>query len=219
MTFIPMSMTGAGIDPSDRRKKIGVMGGTFDPIHNGHLFAAGEAMAQLSLDRVIFIPAGTPPHKRYAGMAPAEDRYAMTALAVGGSAAFAASRIETDRAGSSYTSDTLEALAGVYPDADFFLIVGIDSAVDIPNWYHPDKILSLCTVVAVARPGFLRDKIVALTPEIRESLVIVDSGLMDVSATEIRNRVRSGLCVSHLIPEAVCEYIRKKNLYSDVEES
>ncbi|MDR1471069.1 MAG: nicotinate-nucleotide adenylyltransferase [Synergistaceae bacterium] len=212
-------MTDSEADSRPRRRKIGVMGGTFDPIHYGHLFAAEKARHALSLDRVIFVPAGAPPHKRYDVMAPAEDRYAMTLLAVNDNEAFDVSRIEIDRGGRSYTADTLEEMERIYADADFFFIVGVDTALDIPNWYRPDKIFSLCTVVAVARPGFLRDKIVELTPETRESLVVVDSTLMDVSATEIRNRVRDGLSANHLTPEAVCEYMRKKRLYSNMGES
>jgi nicotinate-nucleotide adenylyltransferase len=212
-------MTDAQTDLTCHRKKIGVMGGTFDPIHYGHLFAAEKAKEALALDRVIFIPAGNPPHKHYEDMASAEDRYAMTLLAVNNNMAFEVSRMETDRKGRSYTADTLEALGKIHTNSDFFLIVGMDSALDIPNWYNPHKILSLCTVVAITRPGFLRDKILVLAPEMRSSLIVLDTDMVDISATSIRCRVRDGLSVGHLTPKAVCEYMLKKNLYSNMGES
>jgi nicotinate-nucleotide adenylyltransferase len=199
------------------REKIGIMGGTFDPIHYGHLFAAEEARAALSLNRVIFVPSGNSPHKSYASMASAEDRCAMTALAIKDNPHFEISRIETDRTGASYTSDTLRELARIHPNADIFLITGLDAALDITNWHKPFEILSLCTVVAVARPGYIRDKIRELDDIIQDSLLILDTDLIDISATAIRRHVRAGGCIRYMTPDPVWRYIMERKLYSAAE--
>jgi nicotinate-nucleotide adenylyltransferase len=204
-------------EDSPRASKIGIMGGTFDPIHYGHLFIAEAARRALSLDRLIFVPAGTPPHKHYEAMAAAEDRYAMAALAIKDNPRFEISRIETDKAGASYTSDTLETFAGIYGGARFFLIMGMDSALEITEWHEPFKILSLSTVVIVARPGYIRDKIGKMDETVRKSLIFLDVGMIDVSATEIRDNVREGKSVRYMTPEAVCDYIRDMKPYSGME--
>jgi nicotinate-nucleotide adenylyltransferase len=200
-----------------RRERIGVMGGTFDPVHYGHLFAAEAARTEAGLDRVIFVPSGSPPHKSYHAMAPAEDRFEMTRLAIAGNPYFEISRVETDRRGASYTAETLEAVSRGSGGADLFLITGLDAALDIPNWYEPLKILSLCTVIVVARPGYIRDKIGMLDDVLRKSLLLLDTGMIDVSATDIRNRAREGRCVRYMTPDAVWKYIMEKNLYSGTE--
>jgi nicotinate-nucleotide adenylyltransferase len=199
------------------REKIGVMGGTFDPIHYGHLFAAEEARGVLSLSRVIFVPSGNSPHKHYASMASAEDRYAMTEEAIKDNRYFEISRIETDRTGASYTSDTLRKLAEIHPNADIFLITGLDAALDIPNWHNPSEILSLCTVVAVARPGYIRDKIRELDDMIRDNLFILNTDSIGISATTIRRHAREGGCVRYMTPDPVWRYIMEKKLYSGAE--
>jgi nicotinate-nucleotide adenylyltransferase len=200
-----------------RGPKIGIMGGTFDPIHYGHLFVAEAARRALSLDRLIFVPAGNPPHKRYGTMAAAEHRYAMTALAIKDNPRFEISRVETDKAGASYTSETLETFAGIYAGARFFLIMGMDSALEITEWHEPLKILSLSTVVVVARPGYIRDKIEKIDGTVRESLIFLDVGMIDVSSTEIRDNTREGKSVRYMTPEAVRDYIREMKLYSGME--
>jgi nicotinate-nucleotide adenylyltransferase len=197
--------------------KIGIMGGTFDPVHYGHLFIAEAARRALLLDRLIFVPAGNPPHKRYAAMAAAEDRYAMTALAIKDNPHFEISRIETDKTGASYTSETLERLTGIYVNARFFLIMGMDSALEITKWHDPFKILSLSTVVAVARPGYIRDKIDKIDEAARKTLIFLDAGMIDVSSTEIRDNARDGKSVRYMTPEAVCDYIKHMKLYSGME--
>ncbi|MDR2780233.1 MAG: nicotinate-nucleotide adenylyltransferase [Synergistaceae bacterium] len=199
------------------REKLGIMGGTFDPIHYGHLFAAQQALGALSLNRVIFVPSGNSPHKSYASMASAEDRCAMTALAIKDNRHFEISRIETDRTGASYTSDTLKELTRRHPNADLFLITGLDAALDIPNWHEPREILSLCTVVTVARPGYIRDKIRELDDIIQDSLLILDTDLIDISATAIRRHVREGGCARYMTPDPVWRYIMEKKLYSGAE--
>jgi nicotinate-nucleotide adenylyltransferase len=197
--------------------KIGIMGGTFDPIHYGHLFAAEEARRALSLDRLIFVPAGTPPHKHYESMATAEQRYMMTALAIKDNPGFEISRIETDKTGAGYTSDTLEIFAGMFRGARFYLIMGMDSALEITKWHEPLKILSLSTVVVIARPGYIRDKINEMGEAVKKSLIFLDTGMIDVSASDIRINARSGKSVRYMTPDAVCGYIRDMKLYSGAE--
>jgi nicotinate-nucleotide adenylyltransferase len=206
--------------PSDEvqhGEKIGIMGGTFDPVHFGHLFAAEFAREAVGLSRVIFMPSGNPPHKSYDGMAPAEDRFEMARLAIENNPGFEISRAEVDREGVSYTSDTLEFLSALNPGASLFLITGLDAALDIPNWHEPLKILSFCKILVIARSGYIRDKISMLDDMIRDSLLIFDTDLIDISATDIRNKVRSGCCIRYMTPDVVCDYIIKKNLYSGTE--
>ncbi|MDR1651683.1 MAG: nicotinate-nucleotide adenylyltransferase [Synergistaceae bacterium] len=195
-------------------EKIGIMGGTFDPVHYGHLFAAEQARVVLSLGMVVFVPSGTPPHKSYPMMASAEDRYAMTELAIRGNDHFAISRAETDRPEASYTADTLEYFRRENPGAELFLITGADAALDIPNWHEPDRILSLCRVAVAARPGYVRDKITELSEAAGDSLIVLDTGLIDVSATEIRELAAGNGSIRYMTPDSVCRYIAEKKLYS-----
>ncbi|MDR0765200.1 MAG: nicotinate-nucleotide adenylyltransferase [Synergistaceae bacterium] len=206
-----------GTDGGPRGSKIGIMGGTFDPIHYGHLFIAEAARRALCLDRLIFVPAGAPPHKQYEAMAPAEDRYAMTALAIKDNPRFEISRVETDKTGASYTSETLETFAGIYAGARFFLIMGMDSALEMTKWHDHLKILSLAAVVVVARPGYIRDKIEKIDETVRKSLIFLDVGMIDVSSTEIRVNAREGKSVRYMTPEAVGDYVRDMKLYSGTE--
>jgi len=204
-------------DKAPKGEKIGIIGGTFDPIHYGHLFAAEFARGAVGLSRVIFVPSGNPPHKCYDGMAQAEDRFEMTRLAIEGNPGFDISRVEVDREGASYTADTLEFMSEIYPGAGLFFITGLDAALDIPNWHEPLKIVSFCKILVIARPGYIRDKINMLDDMIRDNLLIFDTDLIDISATDIRNKVRSGSCIRYMTPDVVCDYITKKNLYSAAE--
>jgi nicotinate-nucleotide adenylyltransferase len=200
------------IHKSDRMR-LGIMGGTFDPIHYGHLLAAEEARVAISLDRVIFVPSGSPPHKKYPGMASAEDRYGMTLLATNGNPSFDVTRLETDRKGSSYTVETLQRMKELYPGADLYMITGEDAALDLPLWRDPYKIVSLAKIVAVSRPGGYHDKIGELPDEIRESVLVLRTALLDISATDIRERLASGRSANYLLPDAVLAYIKKRGLY------
>jgi len=193
------------------------MGGTFDPVHYGHLFAAEFARVAVGLSRVIFVPSGNPPHKSYDGMAQAADRFEMTRLAIEDNRNFEISRVEIDREGPSYTADTLEVISAINPEAGLFLITGLDAALDIPNWHEPQKIISLCKILIIARPGYICDKISTLNESIRDSLLILDTDLIDISATDIRDKVRSGGCIRDMTPDAICDYIAMKNLYSGTE--
>lgn len=189
------------------------MGGTFDPIHYGHLFAAEEARTTLALDMIIFIPTGNPPHKRYSGMASAKERYEMALIAIAEHPCFGISSIETERSGNSYTVDTMKELHNMFPGADFFLLVGMDAALDIMQWKQPFEISSLCTLVVISRPGFTRDKMGELPAQIRDSICHIDTARLDISATDIRMRAAKGHNIRFLLPGNVCQYIAKHDLY------
>jgi nicotinate-nucleotide adenylyltransferase len=192
------------------------MGGTFDPIHYGHLFAAEEAMSELGLDRIVFIPSGTPPHKMYPEMATALERYEMTLIATVSNDRFEISRMETDRPGMSYTLDTLKAVKDIYPAADLFFITGVDAVLDIVQWRAPFEISSLCTLAVARRPGYDEQELEGLPDEIKSSLLVMEAAMLDISATDIRRRLREGRGVRYLLPDSVRAYIEKNGLYSDL---
>ncbi len=195
--------------------RIGILGGTFDPIHNGHLALAEAVRTACRLDTVIFIPAGTPPHKR-GERTPGELRCRMVELAIAGKPYFQVSRLEVEREGPSYTVTTLHELHTLNPGVELFLILGADMAVDFPHWRDPAGILSLAHLVAVSRPGvgLGEDELRALIaqPAYREISLVEIPGV-DLSSTEIRERVRSGLHIADLTPTAVAEFIIQRQLY------
>jgi nicotinate-nucleotide adenylyltransferase len=179
--------------------RLGVMGGTFDPVHVGHVAAARAAATRIALDRVLFVPAGQPPHK--AGHATPEQRYEMTRLAIAGEPGFAASRIELDRPGPSYTVDTLRALRG----PELFFICGADAIRDLPTWHEWEELPKLATFVAVTRPG-------VAPPEVPCATYIEIPGV-DVSSSAIRERVAAGLPIDGMVAPAVARYIHEHRLY------
>jgi len=192
--------------------KLGVMGGTFDPIHLGHLRAAENAREELGLDRVLFVPAARPPHRPDRLAAPL-DRFAMVALATVDNPAFVASDLELRRDGPSYTVDTLRALRAERPDDPLYLIVGSDTFPEMASWREPEALLSLCTVAVVTRPG---DDEAASGAEglSRPNAVSISGPGLPISATSIRERVRERRSVRYLVPEGVADYIRKRGLYA-----
>jgi nicotinate-nucleotide adenylyltransferase len=189
--------------------KQGVLGGTFDPIHLGHLRAAENAREALELDQVLFVPAGQPPH-RTAPLTSALDRFAMVALATAGHPAFAASDVEIQREGPSYTADTLAALQARAPGHALYLIVGSDTFAEMATWRDPERLFASCTVAVAERPG------AAPPPAASESGARVERvpgpGLA-VSSTEVRRRAREGRSVRYLVPDVVADYIVKRGLY------
>ncbi len=199
------------------RKKIGVMGGTFDPIHNGHLAIAELVKEKLSLDEVIFIPDNIPPHKLGLHWSSAEDRYTMTKLGIQGKPGFTISDLEIRRSGISYTYDTLKYLRDSYGDReDFYFIIGADSLVQLRTWHRAKELIKLCTFVAVTRPGFTSDMAATLENFKKQGIdnvVPVETPEFAVSSTEIRKRVHEGQTIANLVPGAVAEYIRQKDLY------
>ncbi len=196
--------------------KIGVLGGTFDPLHNGHLLIARETMKQLGLDEIIFVPAGRPWLKENTPITPAEHRVAMVRLAIKGEPTFKLSTVEIERPGPSYTVDTIAAMKKRYTGDDICFIMGWDSLSQLPRWREPDRLITLCRLVAVARPGYPRPDLAALEkaiPGLSRSVVLFDEPQVDIDATGIRERVARGEPVSDLVPGAVERYIKEHKLY------
>ncbi len=198
--------------------RLGVFGGTFDPVHYGHLVAAEEVRYRLRLDKVLFVPAGMPPHKLDHDITPTRHRVAMLELAIASNPGFALSRVDIDRHGPCYTVDTLALLHEEYgPGAELFFLMGMDSLADILTWKDPERLIRLARIVVVGRPGFQADvdELDKVLPGAAERICIVDTPLMEVSSSDIRQRVREGAPIRYQVPEAVEAYIRAHRLYLD----
>ncbi|MED7953291.1 MULTISPECIES: nicotinate-nucleotide adenylyltransferase [unclassified Streptomyces] len=192
------------------KRRLGVMGGTFDPIHHGHLVAASEVASAFHLDEVIFVPTGQPWQKSDRHVTPAEDRYLMTVIATAENPQFSVSRIDIDRKGPTYTVDTLRDLRALHPDADLFFITGADALAQILSWRDSDELFSLAHFIGCTRPGHtLTD---AGLPVGGVSLVEVPA--LAISSTDCRNRVAKGEPVWYLVPDGVVRYIDKRALYA-----
>jgi nicotinate-nucleotide adenylyltransferase len=191
--------------------KIGILGGTFDPVHNGHLAIARAARCACSLDRVLFVPSSRPPHKRYEGMAPGRIRAKMVELALDSECGFELSRIELDRPGISYTVETLRQFRQEWEKDPLFLIIGGDNAQEMDTWLEPDEVLELATVLVVQRTGSGRDQVPRTLVDRMEFL---ETPIIDISSTEIRNRARERQSLDGLVPAPVARMIRDKNLYT-----
>lgn len=189
-------------------QRLGVLGGTFDPIHTGHVLLAQFAAERLGLDRVLFIPAADPPHKGRCA-ASAEDRWAMVELAIEGFPGFSTSRLELERPGKSYTIDTLRHLHQQHPEVQLYLIIGADNVAPFSTWHNPRGILELCTVVAGTRLSPREEA----DPDLERRLVHIDTPAVQFSSTQIRQRLSQGLPVRYLVPEKVEAYIRQRGLY------
>ena len=201
--------------------RIGILGGTFNPVHNTHLTIARSAREQFTLDRVIFVPAKLPPHKlAETTLAPPEHRLRMVELAIDGIDGFEVSDVELEREGPSYTVDTVARLKqDLDPGAELFFIVGSDQVLELATWYRADKLVQLCQLVAVERPGFPMADLEGLAEGLPAPLVdslrahVLDISPSVVSATDIRSRLASGADVTHLVPASVLEHIRGHHLY------
>jgi len=197
---------------------IGLMGGTFDPIHMGHLVTAEEARQQFLLDYVIFIPAGLPPHKSKEQVTPAEHRYIMTTLAVMSNPFFVVSRVEVDKKEPSYTIDTIRYFTSRFATGtNLFFITGADAILEISTWKDYTELLKLCTFIAVTRPGYPLDRLDEITgkllPELRARIHLLEIPALAISSTFIRQRVALGRTIKYLTPEPVEQYIKKHGLY------
>ena len=198
-----------GGELSGLRPRLGVLGGTFDPIHHGHLLQGRQAAATLGLDEVLFVPAGQPWQKDRRTVSPAAHRYAMTAIATVADPAFTVSRMEVDRPGPTYTVDTLHELrCSRGPEVEIFLIVGADTLARIFTWRDPGRLFGLAHLVACSRSGYrLAD------PGVPGGVSLVEVPGHRISSTLIRQRVRAGLPIDHLVPDGVAGYIAREGLY------
>jgi nicotinate-nucleotide adenylyltransferase len=192
-------------------RRIGVMGGTFDPVHHGHLVAASEAQIRFGLDEVVFVPTGQPYRKESGTVSPAEDRYLLTVVATASNPRFTVSRVDVDRDGPTYTVDTLQDLAAIFPDDELFFITGADALEQILSWHRADDMFRLAHFVGVTRPGFDLDD--GHLPSGSVSLLEVPA--MAISSTACRERVAAGEPVWYLVPDGVVQYIAKRGLYRD----
>ena len=197
--------------------KIGVLGGTFDPVHNGHLAIAEEARAYLNLNEVIFLPAGQPWMKSDRSISPARHRTAMIGLALQARPYFKSSTIEIEHQGPSYSVNSMAELkAQAVEPTDWYFILGWDNLSKIPQWREPAKLIEMCFLAAVPRPGYERPnmkKLEAALPGISKKVILMDKPRLEISATDIRNKVAQGIPISGLVPEAVEKYIRENGLY------
>lgn len=196
---------------------IGVLGGTFDPVHNGHLMVAEEAKTRLNLAEVIFVPAGQPWLKTDRVITPAEHRLQMLQLALADKPGFKLSTMEIERDGPSYTIDTISELQGqLNAEDELFFILGWSSLAELPQWRDAPRLIQTCYLVAAPRPGASRPNLKALEasiPGISQRVMLLDKPYIHVSASEIRDRVARGLSVRHLVPEPVNRYIKEHKLY------
>lgn len=199
-----------------RRRRVGVMGGTFDPIHHGHLVAASEVQSWFDLDEVLFVPTGQPWQKADRQVSTAEHRYLMTVIATAANPRFEVSRADIDRAGPTYTIDTLRELARDMPDADLYFITGADAMAAILTWRDHEELFDLAHFVGCTRPGHeMDDQTLAGLPADRITLVEIPA--LAISSTDCRARVGSGEPVWYLVPDGVVQYIGKHHLYAPKE--
>ena len=205
--------------------RIGVFGGSFNPPHVAHLILAERARVERALDRVLFVVAGQPPHKTPRPLAPGPDRLRMVELAIEGNPAFEAEDLELKRQGASYTLLTIRELRARFgAEAELFLLMGGDSLLDLPAWWRAEELVREAPIIAFGRPGNSLDAGLdglaahfgeAWVRQVRE--LMVQAPQMDISATEVRERVRAGLSVRYMVPEAVWEYIEQRGLYAGAE--
>ncbi|WAC56016.1 nicotinate-nucleotide adenylyltransferase [Gordonia sp. SL306] len=211
-----------------RARRIGIMGGTFDPIHNGHLVAASEVGHRFSLDEVIFVPTGRPWQKladddaavvkaeQARAVSPAEDRYLMTVIATASNPRFTVSRVDIEREGDTYTVDTLRDLRSMHPEAELYFITGADALESILSWQDWEELFELANFIGVSRPGYelhakhLAQHLEALPPD---TLQMLEIPALAISSTECRARAAGGRPVWYLVPDGVVQYIAKRKLY------
>lgn len=192
--------------------RIGIMGGTFDPIHHGHLVAASEVADRFDLDEVLFVPTGNPWQKADREITAAEDRYLMSVVATASNPRFSVSRVDIDRGGPTYTLDTLRDLREQFPDAKLFFITGADALSSIMSWRHWEEMFELAEFVGVTRPGYeLTEEM--FPEEIQRRVHLIEIPAMAISSTDCRKRAHEGHPVWYLVPDGVVQYIAKNRLY------
>ena len=209
----PGDRQGRALHSALMSRRIGVMGGTFDPIHHGHLVAAEEARWQFDLERVVFVPTGRPWQKPV-GVSPAEDRYRMTVLATASNPAFTVSRLEVDHQGPTYTVDTLRRLRAAQPAGTrLFFITGADAVLQILTWKEPDQVLALAEFIAATRPGFDLARLIGQVPGAAGRVHRMETPALAISSSDLRTRVARGAPIQYLVPDEVARYIHDHALY------
>lgn len=194
--------------------RIGVLGGTFNPIHFGHLVAAEEARRAFHLRKVLFMPSGAPPHKSRSDLLSAEQRYVLTLLAVADNPHFVVSRLEIERKGRTYTTDTLRALHRFYPGTDFYFITGVDAILELNTWRGGKSLLQKAHFIAVPRPGHSLDDLdTAFSKTERRRILTLEIPLLAVSSTDLRDRLKSGRSIRYLTPAPVADYLIHHHAY------
>jgi nicotinate-nucleotide adenylyltransferase len=195
-------------------RRLGVMGGTFDPIHHGHLVTAEEALRQFELDEVVFVPTGQPWMKAERTVTPAEHRYLMTVIATASNPRFTVSRVEIERAGPTYTADTLQELSRkAEENTELFFITGADAVLEIFQWKDPEEVLSLTNVIAATRPGYDIARFEREAPTRHPRISVMQIPALAISSSDVRQRVMDGRAIRYLVPEGVQTYIEKHRLY------
>jgi len=196
--------------------RIGIMGGTFDPVHFGHLVTAEEALVQFNLDKVVFMPTGRPVRKTHRHVSSAEDRYLMTVIATAANPDFEVSRLEIDRPGDTYTVDTMLQMREIHgPRAELFFISGADAVREILTWKDADRFAELCTFIAATRPGFDAEPVPMKAGPSTPRVEAMEVPALAISSSEIRARVAARRPIRYLLPEAVAAYIEKNGLYRE----
>lgn len=194
--------------------KLAIMGGTFNPIHIGHLVCAEEAASQFGFDEVLFMPAGRPPHKEVPGGATSEHRYLMTVMATVGNSRFRVSRFEIDREQPSYTVDTIRHLSQAAPEVEIFFITGADAILEILDWKDPEELLKMATLIAATRPGYPLDRFARQSGLMKSGRVqIMEIPAIGISSSEIRERVARRKPIRYLVSSSVERFIEKEKLY------
>lgn len=198
-------------------KRLGIMGGTFDPIHLGHLISAESARTLFQLDQVVFVPAGRPPHKTWRKEDDGEHRVMMTELAILSNPHFILSRLELEREGYSYSIDTVRHFVNEYGSAvEIFFITGADAILEISTWKNAADLLQLCTFIAATRPGFNLEELAHLEQAWQQKIRVMEIPMLAISSTDIRSRVAAGRTIRYLVPENVELYIKEHGLYQTV---
>jgi len=195
--------------------KLGIVGGTFDPLHVGHLVLAEQAREQLGLAQVLWVPSGDPWRKSGRAVSPSRQRLDMVRLAIADNAAFQLCTLEVDRPGPTYSVDTLTALRAQHPEAELVFLVGLDALEDLPRWHRPEQIMQLATLAVAPRGSdrLSREHLERLLPGLADAVVWVEIPRIDVSATDLRRRAAEGRSLRYLVPDAVEAYIREHKLY------
>ncbi|MCB9453646.1 MAG: nicotinate (nicotinamide) nucleotide adenylyltransferase [Anaerolineaceae bacterium] len=198
-------------------QRVGILGGTFDPPHLGHLILAEYAADALGLTDLLIVPAGDPPHKQHEMKTPIHHRLEMLKLATQDNPSFRISRVDIDRAGPHYSLEMVRIIQQMYPEADLFFVMGGDSFHDLPSWYQPEELIRLCRLGVMRRPldGIEADMHAAVLPGLAARTIMIDAPILQISSSDIVERIRAGRSVRYLVPDIVLTYIKANRLYQN----